>query len=74
MQPVSAALDHAYLVVEALDEAEGELAEGLLQQVGGVEALAMIANIRAEGLMTDEEFSSLSDETRQAIDMLLGAR
>lgn len=34
----------------------------------------MIANIRAEGLMTDEEFSSLSDETRQAIDMLLGAR
>ena len=39
MQPVSAALDHAYLVVEALDEAEGELAEGLLQQVGGVEAL-----------------------------------
>lgn len=37
-------------------------------------ALTMIANIRAEGLMTDEEFSSLSDETRQAIDMLLGAR
>lgn len=36
-------------------------------------ALAMIARIRSEGLMTDAEFSSLSEEAREAVEMLLGA-
>ena len=36
-------------------------------------ALTMLAQIRAQGLLTDDEFSSLSPETRGAIQMLLGA-
>jgi hypothetical protein len=36
-------------------------------------ALMMLAQIRAQGLLTDDEFSSLSPETRGAIQMLLGA-
>jgi len=34
-------------------------------------ALTMLAQIRAQGLLTDDEFSSLSPETRGAIQMLL---
>jgi hypothetical protein len=33
----------------------------------------MLAEIRAEGLLTEDEFSSLSQETRDAIQILLGA-
>jgi hypothetical protein len=36
-------------------------------------ALTMLAQIRSEGLLTEDEFSSLSPETRAAIQMLLGA-
>ena len=36
-------------------------------------ALTMLARIRSEGLLTEDEFSSLSPETRSAIQMLLGA-
>ena len=36
-------------------------------------ALTMLAQIRAQGLLTDDEFSSLSPETRGAIQMLLRA-
>ena len=36
-------------------------------------ALTMLAEIRAEGLLTEDEFSSLSQETRDAIQILLGA-
>jgi hypothetical protein len=37
-------------------------------------ALTMLARIRAAGLLTEAEFSSLSPETRSAIELLLGAR
>jgi hypothetical protein len=36
-------------------------------------ALTMLAQIRSQGLLTESEFSSLSPETRGAIQMLLGA-
>ncbi|HXM11594.1 MAG TPA: hypothetical protein VN946_16715 [Terriglobales bacterium] len=36
-------------------------------------ALTMLAEIRSQGLRTEDEFSSLSPETRGAMQMLLGA-
>jgi hypothetical protein len=36
-------------------------------------ALTMLAQIRSQGLLTEDEFSSLSPETRGTIQMLLGA-
>ncbi len=33
----------------------------------------MLAQTRSQGLLTEDEFSSLSPETRGAIQMLLGA-
>jgi hypothetical protein len=36
-------------------------------------ALTMLAQIRSQGLLTEDEFSSLSPETRDIIQMLLGA-
>jgi hypothetical protein len=37
------------------------------------DALTMLAQIRSQGLLTEDEFSSLSPETRDAIQILLGA-
>ena len=37
------------------------------------QALTMLAQIRSQGLLTEDELSSLSPETRGAIEMLLGA-
>ena len=37
-------------------------------------ALTMLAQMRSEELLTEEEFSSFSQETRSAVEMLLGAR
>jgi len=37
-------------------------------------ALTMLARIRSDGLLAEDEFSSLSQETRSAIELLLGAR
>jgi hypothetical protein len=34
----------------------------------------MLARIRAAGMLTEDEFSSLSPETRGAVELLLGAR
>ena len=36
-------------------------------------ALTMLARMRSEGLLMADEFSSLSQETRDAIELLLGA-
>jgi hypothetical protein len=36
------------------------------------QALTMLTGIRSEGLLTDDEFSALSPETRNAIEMLRG--
>jgi hypothetical protein len=37
-------------------------------------ALTMLARIRAAGLLTEDEFLSLSSDTRVAIELLMGAR
>ena len=37
-------------------------------------ALTMLARFRAAGMLTEEEFSRLSPETRSAVELLLGAR
>ena len=37
-------------------------------------ALTMLARIRSDGLLAEDEFSSLSQETHSAIELLLGAR
>jgi len=37
-------------------------------------ALTMLAQIRAASLLTEDEFSCLSPETRSAIELLLGVR
>ena len=36
-------------------------------------ALTMLAHMRSEGVLTEEEFSSLSQQTRSAVHMLIGA-
>jgi hypothetical protein len=36
-------------------------------------ALIMLTHMRSEGVLTDEEFSSLSQQTRNAVHMLIGA-
>ena len=38
------------------------------------QGLTMLAQMRHEGLLTEEEFSSLSAEARDAIEMMLGSR
>jgi predicted glycosyl hydrolase (DUF1957 family) len=37
-------------------------------------ALTMLARMRAAGLLTEDEFASLSQESRSAIEFLLGVR
>lgn len=37
-------------------------------------ALTMLTEMRSERLLTEEEFFSLSQQTRSAVEMLLGAR
>ena len=36
-------------------------------------ALTMLAHMRSDGVLTEEEFSSLSQQTRNAVHMLIGA-
>lgn len=36
-------------------------------------ALTMLAHMRSEGVLTEEEFASLSQQTRSAVHMLIGA-
>src|ERR1700693_2880671 len=36
-------------------------------------SLTMLARMRSDGLLTEDEFSSLSPETRSAIEFLIGA-
>jgi hypothetical protein len=37
-------------------------------------ALTMLARMRSDGLLTDDEFSILGQETRSTIELLLGSR
>lgn len=46
---------------------------GLFDNPRRSHALTMLAETRSEGLLTEDEFSSLNPETRGAIQILLGA-
>jgi hypothetical protein len=55
-----------------LQQRDGEMA-CLIDNPRHSHALTMVAQIRSQGLLTENEFSSLNLETRGAIQMLLGA-
>ena len=61
-----------YLQILRIKQSDGEIAR-LFDNPRRSHALTMLAQIRSQGLLTDDEFSSLSPETRGAIQMLLGA-
>lgn len=63
-----------YLDVFDLMQRHNRHMERLFDDLRRSRALTMLAHIRAEGLLTEEEFSSFSQETRSAVEMLLGAR
>jgi hypothetical protein len=54
-------------IIERRDREMAQLFNGLKRSQG----LIMLARIRAAGLLTEEEFSKLSPETRGVIQMLL---
>ena len=56
-----------FKIMERRDREMARLFNGLKRSQG----LMMLARIRSAGLLTEEEFSSLSLETRGAIQMLL---
>lgn len=51
---------------------DGEIAR-LFDDPKRSRALTMLAHIRSDGVLTEEEFSSLSQRTRNSILMLIGA-
>jgi hypothetical protein len=59
-------------IVKIIQQRDREIAR-LFDNPRRSHALTMLAQIRSQGLLTDDEFSSLSPETRSAIQMLLGA-
>ncbi|MBV8135221.1 MAG: peptide ABC transporter substrate-binding protein [Deltaproteobacteria bacterium] len=64
--------DRYLQIYKIMEQRERELAQ-LFDNPRRSQGLRMLAHIRAEGLLTDEEFSRLSPETRDAIGILLGA-
>ena len=57
-----------YKIVELRDQEMARLFNNPKRSI----ALTMLAQLRSEGLLTEDEFSSLSPETRSAIGLLLG--
>ncbi len=62
-----------YLDVFSLVQRRNRHMARLFDDLRRSQALTMLAHIRLEGLLTEEEFSSFSQETRSAVEMLLGA-
>ena len=60
-------------IFKIIERRDREIA-GLFNDPRRSNALTMLARIRAAGLLTEDEFSSLSADTRSAIELLLGAR
>jgi hypothetical protein len=58
-------------IFKIIGERDREIAR-LFNETRRSRALTMLAQIRSEGLLTEEEFSCLSLETREAVQMLLG--
>jgi len=64
---------HRYLdVFKVIEQRDREMA-GIFDDPKRSNALAMPARVRLAGLLTEDEFSGLSPETRGAIQLLLGA-
>ena len=59
-------------IFRIIKQSDGEIAR-LFDNPRRSHALTMLAGIRSHGLLTEDEFSSLSPEARGAIQMLLGA-
>jgi hypothetical protein len=59
-------------IFRSLQQRDREM-ERLFDNLRRSHALTMLAQIRSQGLLTEDEFFSLSPETRGAIQMLLGA-
>ena len=59
-------------IVRIIQKRDRELAR-LFDNPRRSHALTMLAEIRSQGLLTEDEFFSLSPETRDVIKMLLGA-
>ncbi|TLY65662.1 MAG: hypothetical protein E6K35_06975 [Gammaproteobacteria bacterium] len=59
-------------VFKVIEQRDREMA-GILDDPKRSNALAMLARVRLAGLLTEDEFSGLSPETRGAIQLLLGA-
>jgi hypothetical protein len=57
-----------YKVIELRDQEMARLFNNPRRSI----ALTMLAQLRTEGLLAEDEFSSLSPETRSAIALLLG--
>jgi len=57
-----------YKIVELRDQEMARLFNNPKRSI----ALTMLAQLHSEGLLTQDEFSSLSPETRSAIGLLLG--
>jgi hypothetical protein len=60
-------------IIKIIEQRDREMAS-IFDDPKRSNALTMLARIRSDGLLTEDEFSSLSQETRSAIELLLGAR
>ena len=67
-------LHERYLQIYKLMEQRDREMARLFNDPKRSRALTMMVHMRAEGLMTDEEFAELTDGTQRALEILLGAR
>jgi hypothetical protein len=63
-----------YLEIFKIVEQRDREMSGIFNDPRRSNALTMLARIRAAGVLTEDEFSSLNPETRGAVELLLGAR
>lgn len=71
----SAQISHQrYLDIFKIIEQRNREMAGIFDNPKRSNALTMLARMRSDGLLTDDEFSSLGQETRSTIELLLGSR
>jgi hypothetical protein len=63
-----------YLEIFKIVEQRDREMSGIFNDPRRSNALTMLARIRAAGVLAEDEFPSLSPETRSAVELLLGAR
>jgi hypothetical protein len=59
-------------IFNLMQRRDGDIAR-LFDDARRSRALTMLAHMRSDGVLTEEEFSSLSQQTRNAVRMLIGA-